>query len=1425
MKTIINRRFLIGLIVGSLLFGAAVHGLHAIQINRQSRFLLDEAHRAQGEKQFEVALNRFQQYTKLAPEDMDAQAEFGLLLADRHWSQQAAITLEKVLRNKPERDDLRHRLVDVEMEIGRYRDAADHLQQHLLVTAPRDGSLLERLGTCQIGLGEFAAAGKSLDAAIGLDKHLIEAYVRLADVRRRLNDPQEADKKMQKLTEANPNSARAHVLRGEYLLVADPQQPGKAPDTAAALREAERAIELEPKDPAALLLAARLVAAKQDFAKGRAYTQRAIDAAPGQAAGYITLARIERFAGDRKKAVACLEKGVAATAPKNGALLWELGRLRIEAGELAEAQSVIDQMRTVRAEDRQELLIGYLEAEIEFANRHWQQAIQRFEEVAPELIHSPELLREARYQVAICHGNLGNTELQLAAYREAVRVDPNWPPARLGLASTLYTLGKLDEALEEYRHLSKLDGMAADGAANVVRLLIIKNLALTPVEQDWSEVNTILNQLVEKNPDAVGLTLLKADALVGQSKFTDADKLLLAARAKAPQSTDLWSFLVALAVRQKQWDRAAELLDEAAKQFGDQVWLRLVKSSYIVARDPQQSVPQLKAIGEKAGSFPDDDRLRLYSGLAVLSLRTGEIEQAAVFARQAGAADPKNLAIRRLLFECAWQSKDEAAAQRALREIKELEGESAYWQWGQAALCVLAQPPSAAADDAAFRHLAEASKLRPGWASVPLLKAKIQDRQGESTPALQGYLEAIELGERGPTAIRRTVELLNSRQRYAEADQIIRRLEQQPTLVSNDLERLASEVSVRLDNLERALLIARKVAAGSDEWRDHVWLGELEMLVGLRARATDANQAKEQLAAAEQSLLKANGLKIEAPEPWVALIRFYVATDRKPEAEATIQRAQRALPQETSALALAICYDTLGNQEEAGKRYSSALAKNKQDPLITRRAIEFFIRTGRLKDAETSLRPIVSGQNIAKPDEIAWARRALASVLRRSGSYPKLQEALRLVEQNLASRSPQDRMQEDQLEKAFILAAIPETTARKHAIQILEQLLPSQSDATGLRLVLAELYLAEKNSLQSLKYLRELMTTHERDPSYMALYVARLLQRQETAEAGIWIPRLEQLAPSSFSTASVKAEWLVQNNRFDDAIGVLRAYPDQPADKSADRAVRLIQIATAFEEIAHGPPGADRSAAAPKLLAEAEGAFRELVKQQPERTAALVIFLGRRGRFDEALALLETTAVNAAPETVAAAAGGLLNSGLIKTEQLTRLEKLLLAEAEQHDQPVAVFLVLADLRTAQARNEDAAAYYREVLKKDSNNVAAMNNLAVLLALQKKHLEESISLIDRAITLAGPLPTLLDSRATVYLALGKPQEALVDFDSAVREEPRANRQFHRALAYWRLGQKQAATAALGAAQNLGLKVENLNVLERPDYRELVANLKP
>ena len=211
---------------------------------------------------------------------------------------------------------------------------------------------------------------------------------------------------------------------------------------------------------------------------------------------------------------------------------------------------------------------------------------------------------------------------------------------------------------------------------------------------------------------------------------------------------------------------------------------------------------------------------------------------------------------------------------------------------------------------------------------------------------------------------------------------------------------------------------------------------------------------------------------------------------------------------------------------------------------------------------------------------------------------------------------------------------------------------------------------------------------------------------------------------------------------------------------------------------------------------------------------------------------MERAIGSATADTFAKTAGDLVAGGLdksgqqqqLKPEQQQRLEKLLLAAADKHGRPISILLALGELRGTQDRVDEAVQVYREILKRDEHNVGAMNNLAVLLALQKRDLNEARQLVEKAIEIAGPLPALLDSRATVYLALGKPQQALSDLQQVVGEDPRPNRQFHLALAYFRAGQEKAAAQALTEGRKLGLTPDKLHPLERPDYRDLTAKLE-
>ena len=139
------------------------------------------------------ALRDYQLYLQLAPKDVAAHAEFGLLLADCGQSPSAVIQLEAALRDLRERDDVRRRLVDLEIGLGRVSDAQEHLQV-LLSTVRNDGRLWEQLGVCQDARGVYQSprgadrqniqsfgAAESFQRALEVDPTRCESYVRLAE--------------------------------------------------------------------------------------------------------------------------------------------------------------------------------------------------------------------------------------------------------------------------------------------------------------------------------------------------------------------------------------------------------------------------------------------------------------------------------------------------------------------------------------------------------------------------------------------------------------------------------------------------------------------------------------------------------------------------------------------------------------------------------------------------------------------------------------------------------------------------------------------------------------------------------------------------------------------------------------------------------------------------------------------------------------------------------------------------------------------------------------------------------------------------------------------------------------------------------------------------------------------------------------------
>jgi len=395
----------------------------------------------------------------------------------------------------------------------------------------------------------------------------------------------------------------------------------------------------------------------------------------------------------------------------------------------------------------------------------------------------------------------------------------------------------------------------------------------------------------------------------------------------------------------------------------------------------------------------------------------------------------------------------------------------------------------------------------------------------------------------------------------------------------------------------------------------------------------------------------------------------------------------------------------------------------------------------------------------------------------------------------------------------------------------LEQVVRSQPyELSEVRFTLAQLYLCEHDWAKASKQMRALLAIHGTEMRFPMTYAAMLIDHNEIKEAELWLRHLQELGLENSLSIMLQTELLVRRGQVDQAIDVLHTFlahpasPEPTTDQMAEHEARILKVVSILKETAIRSALRGDKAVRTRLLAEMEILVRDYVTRHPSESFRLAFTLLQQDRVDEALGFAEESWPKADVSALATELEALSANPGLNPEQSERLERIMLSVADKNGRPVQILLFIANLKMGQ-HPPVAVEIFREVLKKDGNNVAALGNLAALLALQKQSAQEALRLVGRAIEIVGPLPAQLDIRARVLMASGRLQAAVADLDEAISDGPQPCHYFHRALAHWRLGQQTAAREDFQQARKMGLKPEDLLEFERADYNGLASKLAP
>lgn len=1435
MRTL-NIRLLLMLLAGVVVFGGIFHGIHLYQSSKLGDAFLRAAERAKAEEDYSGAIQNIQKYIVLKPNDPEALAELGLLLSTYGNAKQAFFTLERALRRDETRTDVRRELVSVAVKVGRYSDAQTHLSDYLLKESPKDGELLLLLARCQFASGEYSKAANSLDSAIENAPSLLEAYhLQVQILRGPLEKRSAALDVLDQMVEANPASIEAYVTRGEYLLqhknepevLAAYSDVGNEEDgtlgyepavISQAASDSQKALELDSESLGANLLAARCAQAEKRFDEANGYLTKAMQLFPNFPITYTILAELEIQQDDTEGAIEWLNKGINVVDEKSD-LLWNLANILIDQGKIDQANDAINQLANT---EHPKSAVNFLRARLAVSKGEWLAAVRQLEPLRPALTQWPDLAKQVEFQLGTCYRQLGKTDLQLTAFRRAATIDPFWLPARLGVAQGLLALGRIDEAYQEFEYAVRLPGATTLVLLDLARLNILRNLQRNPDQRNWEASEQILSSIEQGTPNSIAVPILRAEMLVAKGETQNAEQVLMEAKNTHPDEADLWMTLVALALRRNELSKAESILDDAKQQLGDGPALRLAEGRLAALSDKETAGDKLRTLADNVNDFDPSEVLLLTRGLANLALAISDFELAEELCVELSKLDPNNLSVQLLLFDLALLGDRKSILEEALGSIKRIEGDGPLWRYGEAVRLTIegrGEDGDANALATAEIHLAEARISRPSWSRIPLLMAEIDDMQDDTDNAVRHYLEAIELGERNPKAISRLVSLLYKQKRYVEADQVIRRLQEQKSPFSGDMVRMAADISLRLDDFDRAIEIAQEAAENSSEMRDHLWLAQV---LGVLGRDEES----------EAKFRYAIELAPDTPDVWIGYVGFLARSGQEAKAQQVIAEAEKRLPPDQVALTLASCFESLKQLESAEQQYKEAIGESPSDIQVLRRIAGFYLSQGNAAAALPYLEKIIAQSDQANDDDLVWSRRNLAILVGTKGDRLGFERAMSLLDTNLDYDS---KSLADMRAKAIILANRGESKERTLAIQLLEQVARQQSEPSESDIfLLANLHISESEYLAKIKHqpadaalewrkarrhMQGLLAANPNEARYVQTYVDALLRQGENHEAGLWFDQLKSISSSEITLLGLQVRVLIANERFEDVIQVLEDKTQHLSKDGSQDVVATISLGQLLEVAGTRLEKLEKSEEATKLFNQSEKLYASVIDSEKSDPLVLAGFLARRQRFDEAIQAATKELSQATPEQIANFAVNISQQG----KDLNNLEQFLNQGLSEHKNAAPILSVLADVHIGQGRYSEAEKDYRKMLADNPNNVVVLNNLAFLLALREQNPVDAKQFIEKAIDLAGPRAALLDTRGVVLSAIGEHLNAVADLQKAVAENPSANRLFHLAVALQRAGNKKAAADVLLKAKERGLTPEDFSPLEQDLLRKLESTL--
>ncbi len=1054
-----------------------------------------------------------------------------------------------------------------------------------------------------------------------------------------------------------------------------------------------------------------------------------------------------------------------------------------------------------RAMDAAKRSTDLLRATAAISRGQYREAIQRVQSIQADAVTSGDdaAVRQSWSLLGRAYEARGRwSEAARAAEELAALTQDGSPQHRLQAAALWVKAGNFDRALAQHqRVLKSIDD--PEVLLAMARTQLERERSLPTNERDWKALDVSVAELQRlvstgafSSPWKVAL--LEVDAAIAQA---DVDRdAVVSARSRAaeklrgveesfPASIELTERLVYafedLGLRPDA-DRTLASLARLTRDSPDG-GLRHVLLKSQVQKQRNELEAAEETLKDGLATLPLEAHPSLQESLLRLELLRGELGAAKSRLLDDHRRDPKDPAVVLQLADISLSQKDLKEVERWETTLLEIEGKEGRSYRTLQARRLLSDGAGRPELERARGLLAELLAEDASSLPVKWLLAQAEDRLNNAEEAASLYLGLLNSGYTAVQVYERACLNLCRSEQYEAALNLLDRAKLsgiESALLSE--QRLMAMAGT--GDYDAALVEAKRGVDGRPE-DQQAWM-RYGVLLG--SSGSEENRARSIEAFQEAARRDPSRL-----EPYLALCRAYAVSGDEAKAEKTLRiMAENAKAQKVEMeSALGDGFSMLGDSQKAEKHYRAALEES-PDNLRLKIRIAEITRERDPGAAEKILRSLLADQPDYDP-----AKQMLAKMLasrRESGAW---NEAISILEggENAENGASSDNL----ILQARLLVKRGGAERRVAARKLLEQATQSGGLPDAERVLLAQLYEAEGNLPLARREYLTLLNRSKPSPQVMLAFVKLLLRARSFADADQWIDRLAELIPETPPLMELRAISLYEQGRPKEAIGLLDGFATDSIEG---------QKGPIVAEVAEWTGNAFASM---RLYPQAEKWFRRLQAERPLAYRGLAVSLAEQEKVSEAMQVcLDATKRDSSSDPIIGLAT-VLQTGRGTRDHYEQVKGHFERAMERFPDDVDLRLMLANMMIMLNDNNAAVGLYREALRKEPDNILALNNLAALLSESPESIEEAAEIMERAsaITEDSELPSpiealLADTRGSILLNQGRLDAAIPLLEEAVRlGATEAIYHLHLAAAYQQKGQPQDASRLLARAEDLGL----------------------